>query len=331
MTETDDDDSHARLKARIRCEYYAASGTDFLDCLVLGRRVDEIDGFRAHRSESWICRTEPTGDGGFEFIPEWSSETPFTGAWRSPTGACFVSGMELLFHPNPRALPRGSGWRIVNLPAPFVADGVWGLHEDDVYVWASRWEGAPGLFRWTGGDLRPMPAPPFPIHAFHGVTWDCLFAAGPSGAIARWDGHTWHEVHSPTGESLVDLCAVSREEIWAVGTGGHLLQGCVDDWSVVAQGPRFESIDSPIPLRAVAKWGQDIWVGLGDYGLWRRAGAALVSIKPEIRAISFDAREALLLCESRRVTETRNGTDFLSVAEDCLHDLRAHALLLEDL
>jgi hypothetical protein len=103
--EREEQEERARLMERIRCGCTAASGTDVCDCLIcliLGQRFDEVAGFHAHRGESWVCHTEPTGDGGCAFVTDCRVDTHLTGAWRSPRGQCFVTGAQLFRHPDIR-------------------------------------------------------------------------------------------------------------------------------------------------------------------------------------------------------------------------------------
>lgn len=328
----EEQEERARLMERIRCRYTAASGTDVCDCLILGQRYDEVAGFHAHRSESWVCHTEPDGDGGFAFVTDSRVDTHLTGAWRSPRGQCFVTGAQLFYHPDIRDDPDGLRWAYLDLPPYVAAGGVWGLDDDHVFVWGGEWEGAQRMYRWRDGALDEMAAPRFEVSALHGVAPDCLYAVGAGGCIARWDGHAWHDASSPVSRHLTGVFVASPDEVWAVGDDGHVLEGSRNGWGIVAQGPRLPETDIPLSLYDVCKWKGELWVAAGDAGLWRRKGVTreLECVKPKLLAVRFDARGPLLLCERRRVTSTEDGENFLSAAEGALEDFRAPHLLLED-
>jgi hypothetical protein len=332
--EQEEREERERLRQRIRCEYQAASGTDIRDCVLLGQRYDEVTGFRAHRGESWVCRTEPAGDeDGFEFITECQVDTILSGIWRSPSGACFVTGAQLFYHPDPRADLDGTGWIYQDLPPYVAANGVWGLDDDHVYVWGGEWDGPRRMYRWRDGALEEMASPTFRVKALHGVAPDCLYAVGEGGAIARWDGYVWHPASSPVSQYLTSVYVASPDEVWAVGDDGCVLEGSRGGWGIVARGPRLPETDIPLSLFGVCRWKDHLWVAAGNAGLWRRKGITneLECVKPEVLAVGFDARGPLFICEKRRVTSTDDGESFLSAAERSLEEFRAPYLLMEGL
>lgn len=61
------------------------------------------------------------------------------------------------------------------------------------------------------------------------------WAVGAGGYIARWDGHTWTRVESPTDKDLNDVVFLAPDDGWAVGEGRIILHWDGRAWSVVRE------------------------------------------------------------------------------------------------
>jgi len=315
---------------RIRCEYYAVSGSTWNDCVFLGMRYDELTGFRSNRGECWILRNEPEGEDGAGFWTERGSSTLLTGIWRSPKRAVFVSGAALLYNSDMAAPGAENAWQQHDVFAGMAFMGVWGLSDDCVFTWGTEWEGPNRLFRFNGKQWRETPAPGFRITALHGIAPDCLTAVGEFGEAARFHANRWQIFPTPVRERLTSVFMVSADQIYAVGAGGSVLEGSSAGWGKIAEGPKLPTGDGAA-LRAVAWWQGELWIGGGVTGLWKRVGKTnrLESVNKNITAVDFDSREELLIAEEYRITSTRDGVEFNSGAFHALEQQRDGKALME--
>src|SRR5690349_19687187 len=119
-----------------------------------------------------------------------------------------------------------------------------------------------------------MPAPG-EILVMHGVAPDLVYAAGRNGLFARWDGSRWTKVGIPD-VGIYGVWVVSEDEMYAVGTGGRLLQGSTQSWGEVLSGAD--------PLLGVVKWKGEVWIAAEERGVLKLVGATLVPVKPNIKA-----------------------------------------------
>lgn len=79
-----------------------------------------------------------------------------------------------------------------------------------------------------------------------------------------------------------------------------------------------------LPLLAVAKWKNELWVAGGQLGLFKRKGKSneLECVKPNLTANGFDARENLLISCGDRISNTADGKSFFSSGQGFLAQLR---------
>lgn len=247
-----------------------------------------------------------------------------TAIWRSPTGRNFVSDATLVgVHVyddmlDDRLDPRD--YRLSMLP-----EGVWGLDDQNVFTWGTR-KGASGaheypIYRWDGHDWHEMPAPGFAVTVMHGLAPDLIYAAGWQGGLARWDGRAWSTLPLPTGEVLTDVFVASSDEIYATGMNGSLLEGSASGWHLITR-----TQDERLPFTCVAKWQDELYVGGGTLGLFRRQGRTNVldHIKPNVKAASFDARVTLVITCDNMIVGTSDGQSFAAAGVNALHDTTAH-------
>src|SRR5262249_54980192 len=327
--QTQDDESELTDELdEIRCAYYAVSGLSWNDCVFLGMRYNEVTGFRSHRGECWILRNEPEGEDGHAFITHRGQDTYLTDVWLSPGNRCFASGAALLY--NPDVMSPANEWQEQDVRSGMAFDGVWGLSDDCVFTWGAEWEGAHHLFRFNGKKWREIPGPGFGIAAMHGIAPDCLVAVGKSGEAAVFRSKQWQVLPTPVNEYLTSVFMVSADEIYAVGDGGSVLEGSTSGWGKIADGPKLPT-GAGASLRAVAWWHDDLWIGGGVTGLWKRIGKTnqLKSVNARITAVDFDARKDLVMVERNRITSTADGVNFGCGAVNALEEHRAGTALME--
>jgi hypothetical protein len=273
-----------------------ASGLSFEAYHFLLYRFDSRYGFKPDMGESWIVQNM-----GGTAHPLRGQLGWYTGLWRSTTGKVYVSYAigQVLVNPDPE--PRAASWREDAVPG--VLAGIWGLDDDCVFTWGVK-GGANVLYRFDGRKWNELPAPG-EILAMHGAARNLVYAVGRDGLVARWDGNHWTKVVTPGRGVLTDVHVVSEDEMYAVGSGGQLLQGSIHGWDEVLNGGG--------PLFGVAKWKKEVWVAAEERGVMKLAGSELVSMKANIKATSLDARGDLLVSSRDAVAGTADGTAWVGI------------------
>jgi len=313
--------------------YRCGSGTSNRDACFLGDRYDEAVGIAREKSECWVLAVRPSPEPkpGQEFNLRYQRGNPgtYTGLWRAPGGAVWVSDADGLVHHNqdPWADDAGARWTTHSNFFHMRASGVWGLDDDNVFVWLDH-RGTPVVRCWTGrpnwghlGDMNSGTGPGFgfAIAALHGTAPDHLVAVGTGGRIVRWDGAKWTREECPVEDDLLSVFVVSADEAWATSAGGALLR-FDGRWSVVVTHEK--------PLVAVAKWRGEVWTG-GEGGLLRRDGDALQQVRAW-QPLQIDARGELVVTTAAFVAGSADGAAFAGVAKGFLADMRADVGLLGD-
>ena len=74
----------------------------------------------------------------------------------------------------------------------------------------------------------------------------------------------------------------------------------------------MRTVDDALPYVCVAKWNGELYVGGGPLGLFRRIGNTnqLDHIKPNVKAVGFDAREHLVITAENAIIGTHDGQTF---------------------
>lgn len=269
-----------------------ASGLTLDDCSCICHRWDDQWALGHDNGESFVVDFQ-----GDDNLVERQVPALYTGLWRSPGGAVYVS------HSRGRMFRRsalGAPWSIVQLADAMY--GVWGLDDDCVFAWGSR-DGQPVMFVWNGTDWREMASPPGFVNALHGTRRDLLIAVGSQGLIATWDGNAWRRMASPIRTALSSVFVVSADEAYACGPGDHaLLEGSVYGWSPI--------LHHETPLHAVAKYAGSVYVGAGLNGLHVLDGTKLSLVALDLRAVKLDTRGGLLVSAQDRVAFSTDGVDF---------------------
>jgi hypothetical protein len=295
----------------MHCVYVSASGPRYSDCTFIGRRHRDAYGSNATDSDFWILvnRPENTQDGLTYMC--WGPWTNYiTSLWRSSSGIVYVADVTAkAVDVFTNVMDKSSGERRDALP--FWPEGVWGLDDEHVYTWGSRKDAAGklecGVARYDGRNWTEIEAPGFAVISMHGIAPDLIYACGYHGGMARWDGGSWTTFPMPTAEVLSDVFVAGPDEMYATGMNGALLEGSRNGWHVITR-----TMDERLPFTCVAKWHDQLWVGGGPLGLFRRIGKTdqLECVRQKIFATSFDAREDLVITAETMIAGTSEGTNF---------------------
>ena len=293
----------------VRC--IRASGQSASAGAYLAQKYDADVGFRPGEAECHIVRTfAPPGgpDDEVEVNALLSTRAWLTGLWRADSGALFVTDSRGKLY-----VSRNGGTRD---PADVTWDekkvdctlwGTWGLAEDRVWAWGRR-SGTGTLFRWNGRSWSEVPAPDFPLDSLHGPSEKFLLGSGEGGKIARWDGGRWTTTQTPIEELLVSVHVAGRDEYYAAGNMGTILEGSDSGWARIAKIPKALQGD----VQAVAKWNDELWVAVSRLGLWKRTGKTnkFVAAKKALSAVSLEAREQLVVGYFDGIASSTDGATF---------------------
>jgi len=299
---------------------YSVSGTGANDCVYLAQRYDDERGFKPEDGECWVVTHNPGKNPPITFRSYFGTTGWFTGVWRSPAGVIYVSGSSSgSVHINPDILAKDSAKKWKDHDLGQALDGVWGLDDKFVLTWAGSWEGENYLFSFDGKKWQKMPVPEFGIRAIHGLDRDLVFAVGENGGVARWDGGKWKQFPTPTDELLLSVFVAGPDEFYAAGSEGTLLEGSSQGWGKIASIPAPKG-----PLLAVAKWNNEVWVGGGGKGLFKREGKKnkLTLIKPNAKVNSFSVGEKLLIGCEDFIAQTADGENFVAAGAGFLQKAR---------
>ncbi|MCP3098219.1 hypothetical protein LZ198_04920 [Myxococcus sp. K15C18031901] len=312
------------MTLHIATNYYSASGPEVDACAFLGQRYDEERGYKPFESECWVLSFRPKAGGGLSAMYHFGSTGLLSRLWRSPRGAVFASSVtdaKILFHPDLHGDPKH---RFESMKLGVPLNGVWGLDDNYVLAWGATFEGTRHVFRYDGKNWNEIPSPDFEVRAMHGLAPDCIYAVGVGGGVASWDGNVWKRFPVPTDEVLNSVFVADPDEIYATGGAGSLLEGSAHGWGRIAEGPV-----PGMPLFAVVKWKEELWVAAGQFGLFKRVGTQnqIECIKPNLSAVGLDARKNLLISCKDRISESADGQAFFSSGRDFLLNARAGTAL----
>jgi hypothetical protein len=300
---------------------FSVSGPTARDCYYISQRYDAERGFKPDESESWVMSHWVSPSGELNVTSHYGTTSWLSGLWRSPSGIAFVadSDGELLLNAD---LRNNTNWAKSDLRVTL--DGVWGLADDCVYAWGATLKGRAPLFKYDGKSWKEVPAPDFEIRALHGLSADFLWAVGTHGGIAFWNGQRWKRFPAPTDEVLNCVFVAGRDEYYATGGHGILLEGSAAGWGKISQCP----VPSQ-PLLAVAKWHGELWVAGGQLGLFKRKGISneLELIKPNLKCSDFDIRKNLVIACRDMIAHTADGKSFSAVGQGALLEHRARSPL----
>lgn len=306
----------------LHCVYALASGRSHTDCVFIGRRWREKYGTNLSDSDFWIMVNQPEPGVESMTYTRWKWKNIITGIWRSlGTRRVYVADASLpAIHIYHDVMDQGRAPDHHRLP--FAPEGVWGLDDEHVWAWGTG-KTASGQSEYPvtlfdGRQWQEMPNPGFGISKIHGIAPDLVYAVGWGGGMARWDGRAWSVFPMPTGEVFSDVFVAGPDEMYATGHNGSLLEGSSSGWTVITR-----TADERLPYACVAKWHDDLWVGGGPLGLFRRVGNTdqLELYKPKVKATSFDARESLVVTTDGAIVGSVDGQSFKGAGIGTLHKL----------
>ncbi|MCA9574531.1 MAG: hypothetical protein R3B40_10105 [Polyangiales bacterium] len=119
----------------------------------------------------------------------------------------------------------GDTWERNDTPTTEALWGVWGAAPDDVWAvgGAGRAGSTPVLLHYDGLSWRSVDPPTFgrpgvtALYKVWGTAADNVYAVGRAGVILHYDGDTWSEEASGTGDDLIALHGSGPDEIVVVG------------------------------------------------------------------------------------------------------------------
>lgn len=304
--------------------YSSASGLSYADCVYIGRRWRDAYGTNLTDSDFWILVNRPEPGVESQTYTRWGPwKNILTGLWRAlPSGIVYVAdASQRSIHVYDDVMDQSREPR--RYPLRFAPEGIWGLDDQHVFTFGTAKDPSGNLeypvARFDGRAWHELPNPGFPISKMHGIAPDFVYAAGWRGGMARWDGRGWSVFPMPTGEVFSDVFVAGPDEMYATGHNGSLLEGSASGWGVITR-----TIDDRLPFTCVAKWNDQLWVGGGAQGLFRRIGATdqLELVKEGIRAASFDIRgNTLLITADIAIAGTTDGQSFRGAGINMLSSL----------
>jgi hypothetical protein len=301
--------------------YQFAIGPAVDDCVMLGVRYDPDFGIDPAQVEQAIIELVPgeSEDDDVTMHVRWRVKALLTGIWRSPSRTVYVADS------NDPAIWRfrdlAQRQEVLSLPKVY-PEGVFGLDDEHVYVWGSRKRGEDHEFpflRWDGRQWIELPMPGYRIVSMHGLAPDLLYAVGRDGFVGRFDGSAWKRFPVPTEEILRSVHVVGRDEIYACGYNGTVLEGSASGWGRIA-----ENYIDQAPLLSVAKFKGQLYLAGGPQGVLRRVRNTdrIEVVKDNILATWFDATaDHLLITCDEEICGTNDGKNWVSVAEGYYADV----------
>lgn len=246
--------------------YDSISGLALGRCAFLAYRTEPEIGLDPRRMESWVVLPSDnfTEDGERLIAVELGITGFLTGLFYTESDTVYASEMHgrLYVRRQDGGRPR---WTVTDAGDKVELHGVWGLSDELIYVWGrDAWR--PRLWVLNGGQLVAMPAPPARTTIIRGLRHDMLFAAGPHGFLARWDGSTWRRVRLSTLRNVTGLALVDDDTYWLTTDNGKLFEGSSHGWAVRAEHEG--------PLYDVASCAGGVWLAAGLMGLLKLQGTA---------------------------------------------------------
>ena len=194
---------------------------------------------------------------------------------------------------------------------PKGVSGIWGLHDELVFAWGGL-NIRPHLSRWDGQTWTEVETPGA-IVGMHGVRDDLIFAVGYQGMIARFDGHRWQRMASPTHGVLSHVLVVDENEIYATGNAEMVFAGTVWGWE--------ERAAVPDVITGIAKYADRVFLAGGTWGLLELVGNRVKTVTEDFFPIGLRSGSSLLAWTEESIVETQDGETFESLPIDLFRDL----------
>ena len=185
----------------------------------------------------------------------------------------------------------GSAWTLQPTPTTEALWGVWGAAPDDVWAVGGRGNASSvaTLLHYDGDAWASVPLPEFQrpnvtaLFKIWGTAADNVYAVGRSGVILHYQGESWVEEASGTGDDLIALYGTSPNEIVAVGGRSN---GRVTIWN--GETWRAESL-APLPgLNGVFMRTPGVVHVVGVEGTIARLDLVAGTFREEVPATALD-------------------------------------------
>jgi hypothetical protein len=290
------------------------SGFGLGRCAFLGYRRAAEALLDPRRMESWVVEpsAETSENGDRRVRLDLGLRAYLSSLWYSPMGATYTTASEGKLHMRRPMEEEGFGpWSPLDFGADVELHGVWGLDDQDVYVWGrDAWR--PLMWHVGRNGVSAMPAPPGRTTSVRGLGPELLYAAGDHGFVARWNGSQWRRVNLPTSRPITGLFIGDADDLWLTTANGKLFEGTSHGWAVRLQ---FDG-----PLYDVARWRGAVWVAAGRRGLFRLVDRAdrLEPAALDVSAISLETRGDLLALAEDYLAFSTDGCAFEISCRDVL-------------
>ncbi len=141
----------------------------------------------------------------------------------------------------------GAAWTLQPTPTIEALWGVWGASPDDVWAVGGRGNtsSVATLLHYDGDTWESVTLPEFQrpnvtaLFKIWGTAADNIYAIGRSGVILHYQGESWVEEASGTGDDLIALYGTSASEIVAVGgrSNGRVVIWNGETWRAESLAP----------------------------------------------------------------------------------------------
>lgn len=308
--------------------HYDMRGTEFRFDHVTGTRPGRCAfvGYRSParsvpqpaRMESWSLQPAAELDHGARAIDvDLGLQGFVTGLWMAPSSTLYAVDFDGRLHVQ-RSEGEGGvrSWETQDWGGMVELHGIVGLAEDCAFVWGRDAE-QPRMWELFEGRFVNMTAPPSRITCVGGVRADCLYAAGPAGYLAQWDGVDWRQIAIRSMRPATALSVVSEDEMWLTTDMGKLFEGSRHGWGLRAE--------MEAPLCDVRRWRGEVFVAAKEHGLWKLDGRTnrFAPVELMLPAIGFAGdEETLLVLTEDYLAVSKDGAHFDILAREALAQLR---------
>ncbi len=261
----------------------------------------------------WDARSSPThessetvfftGDGD-RFLRLATSQGPFGGAWRAPSGAAHFSMPGRIVE----VRAQGESVERVTHDVAGLFPEMWGRFDDEAFAW-----GTSSMLRWNGATWAPC-AWPGEVYAMHGASRTQTYAVGRRGLVARWDGGAWRVMEPAHTGDLLAVHVVDEHEMYAIAKPGVILEGSALGWRV--------RVDTGRTLRGIAKFQGRLFVAVEGEGLYELdARNELVLVKDTFKPHQIECRGDLLIGAREHVVRSVDGARYVAYVLPKLREL----------
>ncbi|MFO0577374.1 MAG: hypothetical protein U1A78_25490 [Polyangia bacterium] len=177
----------------------------------------------------------------------------------------------------------GTRWTEIKTGLYDTFHGLVALGPADYFVTGSSISG-PATYRFDGKTFKPGSTDGLYLYALDGTSATELWASGPDGTLASWNGLSWTPRTSGTQENLTAVFALSPSELWAAGMGRSTVTPSTPPHLVRWDGARMTAFDAPGRAVFQALWGsgsKDVWA-VGSQGAMAHWDGGSWSLLPKL-------------------------------------------------